>query len=189
MVVRQYHEIRDPIHNFVRLDSDERLVLNSGPIQRLRHIHQLAMSYLVYPGATHKRFEHSLGVMELAGRVFDVMTADDNIHSTVRVVVPEIARSDSRDYWRKVMRMAALCHDIGHLPFSHAAEKELLPDGWDHEHITAELIRGNELIDIWQSMTPPLNPDHIAKVAIGPEKMQNVDFSNWETLPIGDHRE
>ena len=182
MAVKQYHEIRDPIHDFVRLDSDERLVLNSGPIQRLRHIHQLAMSYLVYPGATHKRFEHSLGVMELAGRVFDVITADHNVHSTVREVVPEIGRSDSRDYWRKVLRMAALCHDIGHLPFSHAAEKELLPDGWDHERITAKLIRGNELTAVWQSMTPPLNPDHIAKVAIGPEKMQKVDFSNWEIL-------
>ena len=78
--------------------------------------------------------------------------------------------------------MAALCHDIGHLPFSHAAEKELLPDGWDHERITAKLIRGNELTAVWQSMTPPLNPDHIAKVAIGPEKMQKVDFSNWEIL-------
>ena len=128
--LKQYHEIRDPIHDFVRLDSDERRVLDSGPVQRLRDVHQLAMSYLVYPGATHKRFEHSLGVMELAGRVFDVVTADHNIHPSVREVVPEITRSDSRDYWRKVLRMAALCHDIGHLPFSHAAEKELLPSGW-----------------------------------------------------------
>ena len=182
MAAKQYHEIRDPIHNFVRLDSDERLVLDSRPIQRLRLIHQLAMSYLIYPGATHKRFEHSLGVMELAGRVFDVITADHNIHPTVREVVPDIARGDSRDYWHKVLRMAALCHDIGHLPFSHATEKELLPDGRDHEHITADLICGSELIDVWKSMTPPLNPDHIAKVAVGPEKMQNVDFSNWETL-------
>ena len=46
--------------------ADERRVLDSAPFQRLRHIHQLALTYLVYPGATHKRFEHSLGVMELA---------------------------------------------------------------------------------------------------------------------------
>ena len=59
-------EIRDPIHNFIWLDSDERKVLDSRPFQRLRHIHQLAMTYLVYPGATHRRFKHSLGVMELA---------------------------------------------------------------------------------------------------------------------------
>lgn len=54
------HEIRDPIHVFVRLDDAERKVLDSAPLQRLRHIHQLALTYLVYPGATHKRFEHSL---------------------------------------------------------------------------------------------------------------------------------
>ena len=84
MAAKQYHEIRDPIHVFVRLDGDERRVLDSAVVQRLRHIHQLAMSYLVYPGATHKRFEHSLGVMELAGRVFDVVTADDNIVDSIR---------------------------------------------------------------------------------------------------------
>ena len=78
------HEIRDPIHVFVRLDSQEREVLNSRPFQRLRHIHQLALTYLVYPGATHKRFEHSLGVMELAGRVFDVVTASGNVTDQIR---------------------------------------------------------------------------------------------------------
>lgn len=72
--MKEYHEIRDPLHVFIRLDSDERKVLDSYPFQRLRYIHQLALSYLVYPGATHRRFEHSLGVMELAGRVFDVVT-------------------------------------------------------------------------------------------------------------------
>ena len=70
---KNIHEIRDPIHIFVRLDTNERKVLNSLPFQRLRHIHQLALTYLIYPGATHKRFEHSLGVMELAGRVFDII--------------------------------------------------------------------------------------------------------------------
>ena len=182
MTSKQYHEIRDPIHDFARLDSDERRVLDSGPLQRLRHIHQLAMSYLVYPGATHKRFEHSLGVMELAGRVFDVVTADHNIHPSVREVVPEIARSDSMQYWRKVLRMAALCHDIGHLPFSHAAEKELLPEGWNHERFTANLIEDDELRDIWCSMRPPLVPLDVAKISVGPEKMQEVNFTNWEAL-------
>ena len=177
MTSKQFHEIRDPIHDFVRLDSDERRVLDSGPVQRLRHIHQLAMSYLVYPGATHKRFEHSLGVMELAGRVFDVVTADHNIHPTVREVVPQIGRSDSLGYWRKVLRMAALCHDIGHLPFSHAAEKELLPEGWSHETITAALIQNEELKGVWGSMRPPLIPLDVAKVSVGQEKMPDVEFT------------
>ena len=182
MTSKPFHEIRDPIHNFIRLDSDERRVLNSGPVQRLRHIHQLAMSYLVYPGATHRRFEHSLGVMELEGRVFDVVTASHNVHPAVRKVVPEIATSDSLGYWRKVLRMAALCHDIGHLPFSHAAETELLPKHWSHERITAELVQSDELRDIWQSMRPPLVPLDVAKASVGQEKMPGVKLTNWETL-------
>src|SRR5207244_7228705 len=88
------HEIRDPIHVFVRLDSDEREVLNSRPFQRLRHIHQLALTYLVYPGATHKRFEHSLGVMELAGRVFDIIT--DNATDAIRARLEPLNNQDER---------------------------------------------------------------------------------------------
>ncbi len=125
------HEIRDPVHVFVRLDTDERELLNSRPFQRLRHIHQLALTYLVYPGATHRRFEHSLGVMELASRVFDVVTQHGNIPGQLMDLLPEITSEPKRSYWRRALRMAALCHDLGHLPFSHAAEDELLPEGWD----------------------------------------------------------
>src|SRR6516165_9767123 len=125
------HEVRDPIHVFIRLDSDERKVLDSRPFQRLRHIHQLALTYLIYPAATHKRFEHSLGVMELAGRVFDIVTDRRNLTDRIKKDLSEVNNDDALRYWRRALRMAALCHDMGHLPFSHAAEKELLPPGWD----------------------------------------------------------
>ena len=72
-------EIRDPVHVFIRIDETERAIIDSHLFQRLRNIHQLAMTYLVYPGATHRRFEHSLGVMELAGRIYDIITNPDNI--------------------------------------------------------------------------------------------------------------
>jgi len=71
MITKNNHEIRDPIYAFVHMDSGERQVLNSTPVQRLRHIHQLALTSLVYPGATHRRFEHSLSVMELATRIYN----------------------------------------------------------------------------------------------------------------------
>jgi uncharacterized protein len=160
------HEIRDPMHVFVRLDSHEREVLNSHPFQRLRHIHQLALTYLVYPAATHKRFEHSLGVMELAGRVFDVVTR--NVTDQVRNALPPLRNRDELRYWRRVLRMAALCHDIGHLPFSHAAEKQLLPDGWDHERLTCKIIASPEMRSIWESITPPLRYEDVIKLAVGP---------------------
>jgi HD superfamily phosphohydrolase len=181
-MTKHFHEIRDPIHIFIKLDSDERRVLDSHPFQRLRNIHQLAMSYLVYPGVTHKRFEHSLGVMELAGRVFDVITNPRNLHEKIKDLIPEVTQSDKLWYWRRVIRMAALCHDLGHLPFSHAAEQDLLPAGVDHETITVDLIRSKEMQQIWQSVTPPLRTDDIIKLAVGPKKANGVVFSDWEAV-------
>ena len=175
MPTNAYQEIRDPIHVFVRLDDDEMKVLDSKPVQRLRQIHQLAMSYLVYPGATHRRFEHSLGVMELAGQVFDVVTHEANLIDPVRSEIGlQLIKPDERLYWRKVLRMAALCHDIGHLPFSHAAEEALLPDGWGHEQVTAKLIMSEEMRGVWGSMIPQLNPLHVAKIAVGPNEMKRM---------------
>ena len=179
---KNWHEIRDPIHVFIRLDTDERKVLDSTPFQRLRQIHQLALTYLVYPGATHRRFEHSLGVMELACRVFDVITADANIHDDVRHIIPG---DDQKMYWRRVLRMAALCHDLGHLPFSHGAEEKLLPSGWNHERITAEIISSDEMKEIWKAVTPPLRTEDIVKVAIGPKKAKGIEvggFTEWEAI-------
>src|SRR5437870_205412 len=150
---KQFHEIRDPIHVFIRLDTHERRVVDSFPFQRLRHVHQLALTYLVYPGATHRRFEHCLGVMELAGRVYDIVTERSNIfHDSVTAIVPKHRRQKhGHEYWRRVVRMAALFHDVGHLPFSHAAE-DLLPKGWNHELLTLEIIQSDELKVIWKRL-------------------------------------
>jgi len=120
--------------------------------------------------------------MDLASRVFDVVTNRTNLTDSITNVLKEINSPDSLMYWRRVLRMAALCHDIGHLPFSHSAEKELLPDGWDHERITKELILSDELKSIWQNVTPPLRPEDIVKLAIGPKKAREFSFSDWETI-------
>ncbi|HPA15353.1 MAG TPA: HD domain-containing protein [Desulfobacterales bacterium] len=176
------HEIRDPIHVFIRLDSQERKVLDSRPFQRLRYIHQLALTYLLYPGATHRRFEHSLGVMELASRVFDIVTDPAKVSDAVKELFPPINSEDERRYWRRVLRMAALCHDIGHLPFSHAAEEELFPPGWDHERMTMELIQSDEMKEIWENARPPLSSEDIVKLALGPKKAKELQFDDWETM-------
>jgi len=174
----QLHEIRDPIHVFVRLDSDERKVINSAPYQRLREIHQLAMTYLVYPGATHKRFEHCLGVMELASRIYDVVTDQSNLHGgTVRALVSSQS-GHKLSYWRSVLRMAALCHDLGHLPFSHAAENELLPKGWNHERLSLEIIRDEKMRGLWSDFK--LDPEDIGKLALG-YKYPGA-LTDWEAI-------
>ena len=177
-----FHEFRDPIHNFLHVDDDERRVIDSLPVQRLRKIHQLAMSYMVYPGATHTRFEHSLGVMELAARVFEIVTNPVNVLPAVREHMSFLDRGDQKDYWKRVLRMASLCHDVGHLPFSHAAEHDLLPTGWSHETLTAEVIKSAHMKRVWEEMTPPLRTDNVVKMAVGPKKLPSANFSVSEAV-------
>lgn len=181
-ITKSTHKIRDPIHGFIELDATERKVLDSRPFQRLRFIHQLGMTYLVYPGATHNRFEHSLGVMELAGRVFDIITSPVNIHSCVKQWLPELMDAPALYYWRIVLRAAALCHDIGHLPFSHTAEKELLPEGWNHERLSRILILTEEMKEIWQSMDPPIDAEDVVRLAVGPKEAPDLSFTPWQTI-------
>jgi len=97
--------LRDPVHNFIELRADEVNLLDTQALQRLRGIKQLAMAQLVYPGAVHTRFEHSLGVMHLAGLMANELGCNED----------EI----------RLVRLAALLHDIGHGPFSHISERAL----------------------------------------------------------------
>jgi HD superfamily phosphohydrolase len=183
--VKSEHEVRDPVHVFARYDDDEQRVIDSPPVQRLRHIHQLAMTYLVYPGATHKRFEHSIGVMELAGRVFDVLTDQSNVSNEARESIPQLADAEKEKlpWWRHIVRIAALCHDVGHPPFSHAAEKSgLLPTDKSHEDITAEVLQSPVLSELLTSFEPAIPPEKVAKIAVGQKHAQDVEFSTWETL-------
>ncbi|MFC1595947.1 HD domain-containing protein [Candidatus Margulisiibacteriota bacterium] len=179
-MIKLSHEIRDPILNFIKLDNNERKVLDSRPFQRLRYIHQLATTYLLYPGATHKRFEHSLGVMELASRVFDVVTKNENIQDRIR---DTITNADLI-YWRKVIRMAGLCHDLGHLPFSHAAEDELLPQYESHELITLRIIENSEISDILKEIK--IMPEDVAKIALKPKEYKTqkreVEYNDFEAI-------
>lgn len=173
------HEFRDPIHTFIRVDDDERRVIDTEPVQRLRHIHQLSLSYLVYPAATHRRFEHSLGVMDLASRVFEIVTT--KVHGTIHDVLPELSRVNERGYWEKALRMAALSHDIGHLPFSHAAE-DVLPADVNHENITVSLIMSPLMMVEWERPRPQLVAEDIAKLAVGPEHFTESPLTSWQAI-------
>lgn len=157
--IRQ-HEIKDAVHGFVRLSQAERLLLDSAPVQRLRHIHQLAYSAYVYPGASHKRFEHSLGVMHLAGLAFDALIQNAGRWPGSAALPTGL----DLPYWRRVLRAAALLHDVGHLPFSHAAE-DLLPGGQSHEHLSGRLILSAFLDGPLAELE--VDPGDVARVAVG----------------------
>ena len=100
--------VRCPVHGFIGFSKNERRVIDHPVFQRLRHVRQLAMEYLVYPGAMHSRFEHSLGVMELTGRAFEVVVGK---HSTLVEEelrrIPELEK-DVLPRARQVLRFKAV---------------------------------------------------------------------------------
>jgi HD superfamily phosphohydrolase len=176
-MAKQFHEIRDPIHTFIKFSETEKKVIASRPVQRLRNIHQLALTCFLYPGATHKRFEHSLGVMELAGKVFDVLTDDDNLRDPIRDSLQEIRDKTRKPWWKEHLRIAALCHDLGHLPFSHASEG-LLTDGKDHETLTRNIIQSSEMRKLWREIN--IDEEVITKLAI--REKSGMELSIWEWI-------
>jgi HD superfamily phosphohydrolase len=124
--------VRDPVHDWITLEDPEWRAVDTPVYQRLRGIHQLAMTYLVYPGTTHTRFEHSLGVRHVAGRIVERL-ADKS---------PGLFPEEQQ---RTVLH-AALLHDVGHGPFSHVSEQVLedVTGAEDiHEKISVALARRN----------------------------------------------
>lgn len=179
------HEVRCGIHGFIRFNNLERKLIDSQPFQRLRDVHQLAMTYHVYPGATHTRFEHSLGVMEFAGRIFDSVFSEEKITGELKDRLGDHLTKESLAYWRTVVRIAGLLHDIGHLPFSHAAE-DLLPEGWNHERVTAEMIRHSEIKDLLESVRPKVEPEDVVDLCWDAKKRAKVEkersLPEWQAI-------
>jgi uncharacterized protein len=148
--------LRDPVHGFIRADALEAALVSSRPFQRLRFIHQLGLSHLVFPGAEHSRFSHALGAMELAGRVYDSLAAK----SGGRLPAGPRARE------RRLVRAAALLHDIGHAPYSHSAEV-FFEGGIDHEEMTRRLLALPEVEAAFESHGDGLVPADVARLLAG----------------------
>jgi hypothetical protein len=119
--------IRDPLWDNIRLDRPALLALDTGAVQRLRYVRQVGHAFLVYPGATHTRFEHALGAYHLTRRALASLQERGELE---RVPDDECL----------AVRLAALLHDIGHYPFSHALEEAGFPS---HETLgVAKLCQG-----------------------------------------------
>jgi HD superfamily phosphohydrolase len=141
------YEIRCPVHGFISLDGWEKSIIDHPVFQRLRRIRQLAWTDMLYPGAMHTRFEHSLGAMHTATLLYDAIAA-----RSAEALKHEFGyEKASLERDRRLVRFAALLHDVGHTPFSHAAE-DLFPNDdhgvrYEHEHYSAAVVR-NELKDV-----------------------------------------
>jgi len=169
--------IRDPIHGTLPVSADEAAVVDSPYYQRLRHVRQLGFGELAFPGATHTRHAHGLGAMHVVGRLFDGIAA--------RADLPAAARGR----FRCAVRLATLCHDLGHMPLSHASERIAPPRArlglprWvaepegqaTHEDFTAQLLLGSSLAD--------LLGERLADQGLGPEAL--VALVSGRTPPAG----
>ena len=134
--------IRDPVWNTIRMDAVAVAIMDTAAFQRLRYIRQLGLAHLVYPGATHTRFDHALGVYHLAVRALQILQGGPPVPDQV---------------WRgtRLIPYAALLHDIGHYAFSHALE-ELEPEriAGDHEEMSARFFESAPLKAALQPLGP-----------------------------------
>ncbi|WEU41000.1 MAG: HD domain-containing protein [Candidatus Odinarchaeum yellowstonii] len=148
--------IKDPVFGYIHFTPEEKNVIDTKTFQRLIRIRQLAGAEYVYPGANHTRFEHSIGVMYIAGELaknLECMSAEE---------INEI-------------RLAGLLHDIGHGAFSHIFETVLHKFfKINHEDMTRKLIREGELKDIIKDAG--YEPEKISRLAIGQLKEKNKEY-------------
>ncbi len=136
--------IRDPVHGTIVLDELETRIIDTPAFQRLRHIRQLGLTHLTYPGAHHTRFEHSLGALYLADRMARALGLPEE----------EVSR----------VRLAALLHDVGHMPFSHDSDEVVSPKLGDHEARGARMVRASPIADI---LSEQEDPGRIASYMVG----------------------
>ncbi|MEO9309186.1 MAG: HD domain-containing protein [Nitrososphaera sp.] len=154
----QFLDIVDPIHNFIRVYEVERKIIDSPIFQRLRRIRQLSGAHLTYPGAQHSRFEHSLGVMHVAGQAANALK-EKGLLSSEQI---------------QDIRLAALLHDIGHGPFSHLFEEVLqTKKKISHEEIGKQIILHSEIGDILDKNC--INKKHVTKLAFGDSRYRFVN--------------
>ncbi len=137
--------VRDPIYTSVRIEDWMERIVDSPVMQRLRRVGQLGTASLVYPGANHRRFEHSLGASHVAGRLARSMDLDEN--------------------QRRLARAASLLHDVGHGPFSHAFEELMRRSGHRHEETTVDLVQWGPLADLLRQ--GDINPTEVAEAVHG----------------------
>jgi len=143
--------LRDPLWNNIRLDPLALALLETPVVQRLRYVRQLGLAFLVYPGATQSRFEHALGAWHLAGvalRLLEERNALEGIDARAQQIV----------------RAAALLHDVGHYPFSHALEEIGVTH---HEQVAHPLITSGPVADVLRQALGDSAPDDVFALITG----------------------
>ncbi|MDO8339927.1 MAG: HD domain-containing protein [Candidatus Burarchaeum sp.] len=145
--------VKDAVHGNIKVGELERRLMDTAELQRLRGVKQLGMTYLVYPGANHTRFEHALGTMHITGQFCEAMGLGQ----------AETAR----------LRAAALLHDVGHLAFSHESEAAFAKIlGGGHEELGARRILKGEIAEVLTDAG--ISPREIVALMMGRGKGQVI---------------
>lgn len=140
MIIKNYKQIHDTIHGFMKISNLACKIIDTPQFQRLRYLHQLGTCHYVFPNATHTRFEHSLGTYHLAGRLLDSIKLNTSPKELNRCLslIKELSNYYIRtygdkphhkldDYVCELVKISALCHDLGHGPFSHVFDDVFIP--------------------------------------------------------------
>jgi HD superfamily phosphohydrolase len=143
--------IRDPLWNNIRVDALALRLVDTPVFQRLRYVRQLGLAYLVYPGATHTRFEHALGAYHLARLTISLLDERGELNG---VPVEE----------RAITQAAALLHDVGHYPFSHALEEI---GALHHEEVATPLVLAGPVADLLTGMLGLGTPERVLALIRG----------------------
>ncbi|WP_016939424.1 HD domain-containing protein [Nitrosopumilus sp. SJ] len=154
---KNYLDIIDPIHDFIRVYDHELSIIDNPIFQRLRRIRQLSGAHLTYPAAQHTRFEHSLGVMHIASQAGHTLNEKGFL------------KSDDIE----ILRLAGLLHDIGHGPFSHLFEEIIQEKKISHEDFGKEIILKSEIGDILTKNG--FDKKLVTKIAFGDSKFQYLN--------------
>ena len=154
---KNYLDIIDPIHDFIRVYKHELSIIDNPIFQRLRRIRQLSGAHLTYPAAQHTRFEHSLGVMHIASQ------AGNALHEKGIMKLDDI----------EILRLSGLLHDIGHGPFSHLFEEIIQEKKISHEAFGKEIILKSEIGD--NLSKNGYDKKLVVKIAFGDSKFQYLN--------------
>ena len=159
--------VRDSLWKNIEISQELLDITNTKEFTRIEHIKQLGPTHFVYPGATHSRFAHSLGVYHIASKLIDNLQKKGSSSWTT-------------DEGIQAFKIASLCHDLGHFPYTHALKELPLKD---HEELTGEIVLNSSITQLIKKAGT--EPDFVAAIVDKNIKTENPEILFYRQLLSG----